>query len=151
MTVPTTEQLKEKLADAVSKTIRAGHIRPGWNHSGTIDERLGSRCGDYLADYWRESQIPSFICFLRCHTYLQIFKRALKSISKANYKTTHRGILLISGGVLERAATFSIFRLKKRKLYEAGAPEPMVNSILFASTPSGNTASIYPVLLPDPV
>ena len=37
MTVPTTDQLKERLADAVSETISAGHLRPGWGHSGLFD------------------------------------------------------------------------------------------------------------------
>ena len=52
MTLPTVDQLKQKLAAEVQKMVNAGHLRPGYAFSGMFDAQGKSECGDNLADYW---------------------------------------------------------------------------------------------------
>ena len=53
-TIPTTDQLKQKLAVVVSDTVQAGHLRPAWGHAGLFDNVAENQCGDSLMDYWHD-------------------------------------------------------------------------------------------------
>jgi outer membrane protein assembly factor BamB len=54
ITLPTFTDLQAKLADQVAKILTAGHLRPGYTHTGTMDNTFKQTCGSFMYDLWHE-------------------------------------------------------------------------------------------------